>query len=635
MKSRNVFAIVLLVMLLAGSVGVAPKRAAAQGAGLRLSVRSLASRPSGSLPAGSTAPAAGAVQVTANEYVIEDEGDDAAAPDAAARAASGRHFRGTNRLLDKNAAAQRQAAPAAALTDPKVKGVDVAGSSSKLRKSFEGVNLFQQRYVADNGNQFTVEPPDQGICAGNGYVMETVNDTLRIFKTSGEPATGVVSLNQFYGYPSAIDRHANPPTFGPALTDPSCFYDAETQRWFHVVLTIATDPATGDNGGPNYLDIAVSKTADPTGDYRFYSIEVTQDSDGSVVDDAFLGDYPQIGADDNGFYITTNTFPFFKPGFTGAYLYALSKEKLADGTISTFAAGSVPAADGAQTFTLQPAKMGAGAYVSDNNGTEYLVAAGTANSAYANFADVYALTNTESLDDSRPDLSLNIKRLATQVYGDPPPLVEQKNGPIPNGVLNFGAKEPGPIATNDSRMHQAYYTKGLLWSSLTTAVQVGGERRAGVSYFIFNVDPNLSETSVKTQGYIAVENHSLAFPAIAVTKSGKAVLTMSLTGEDYYPSTVFARLDKKGLDDGEVYVYGKGVGPQDGFTEYAPVNDAGDTRPRWGDYSAAATDGSTIWIATEYIAQRCTVSQYKEDFTCGGTRAFFGNWSTRIGAVRP
>src|SRR5438128_10089573 len=43
-----------------------------------------------------------------------------------------------------------------------------AKSNPELKSSFEGLNHFQQRY-SRGGNQFSVEPPDQGLCAGNGF----------------------------------------------------------------------------------------------------------------------------------------------------------------------------------------------------------------------------------------------------------------------------------------------------------------------------------------------------------------------------------------------------------------------------------------------------------------------------------
>ena len=131
-----------------------------------------------------------------------------------------------------------------------------AKSNPTFNTGFEGLNLYQQRY-ARGGNQFTVEPPDQALCVGNGYVVEAVNDVLNVFNTSGQSvlpdntATNIVSgfprnvnhavdLNSFYGYAPAINRTTG--VRAQFVTDPSCLYDAATQRFFVVVLTLETFP---------------------------------------------------------------------------------------------------------------------------------------------------------------------------------------------------------------------------------------------------------------------------------------------------------------------------------------------------------------------------------------------------------
>ena len=35
-----------------------------------------------------------------------------------------------------------------------------------------------------------VEPPDQGLCVGNGYIVEAVNDVMNVFNASGTGYTG-------------------------------------------------------------------------------------------------------------------------------------------------------------------------------------------------------------------------------------------------------------------------------------------------------------------------------------------------------------------------------------------------------------------------------------------------------------
>src|SRR5258708_4179388 len=64
-----------------------------------------------------------------------------------------------------------------------------AKSHPQLNMGFEGLNHYQQRY-SRGGNQFSVEPPDQGLCAGNGFVLEAVNDVFNVF----DAATGNSAL---------------------------------------------------------------------------------------------------------------------------------------------------------------------------------------------------------------------------------------------------------------------------------------------------------------------------------------------------------------------------------------------------------------------------------------------------------
>src|SRR4051812_28662669 len=208
-----------------------------------------------------------------------------------------------------------------------------AKSNPELVKSFNGLSFFDQRF-ANGGNQFSVEPPDQGLCAGNGFVMESVNDVLSIYDTSGHLLRGPVDLNTFYGYAAAINR-ANGRN-GPKVTDPSCYYDADTQRWFQVVLTLDRAGTTSSLAGPNHLDIAVSQTADPTGAWNLYMLPVQNDGTHGTPNHGCalrycLGDYPHIGADANAFFVTTNEFSLFGSGFYGAQIYAISKRALASG----------------------------------------------------------------------------------------------------------------------------------------------------------------------------------------------------------------------------------------------------------------------------------------------------------------
>ena len=104
--------------------------------------------------------------------------------------------------------------------------------------------------TADSGgvNGFDVEPPDQGLCAHSGVQIEAVNLALRVYTESHMALTPTISLNSFFGLPPAFDSTRN--TFGPFLSDPRCYYDAQTGRWFVTVLQIDVNPYSGSAGVP-------------------------------------------------------------------------------------------------------------------------------------------------------------------------------------------------------------------------------------------------------------------------------------------------------------------------------------------------------------------------------------------------
>jgi hypothetical protein len=583
-----------------------------------------------------------------------------------------KHFKSD---VTRNLAGSQTAAAQAAATDrslsrssglrgraaAKVAGARLA-SSPTLNRSFAGLNHRDQR-TANGGNQFSLEPPDQGLCVGNGFVLETVNDVLRVFDKQGNPLTGVTALNAFYGYKPAINRTTG--EFGPFITDPNCLFDKVTRRWFHTVLTLDVDPVSGDFLGPNHLDIAVSKTSDPRGDWAIYVLPVQDDGtqgtpDHDCAGGPCLGDYPQIGADAFGFYITTNEYPFFADGFHAAQLYAFNKFALARNaaTVNVTQFDTIGAVAGNPGFTLRPAVVPSIRYELAQGGTEYFLSSMAAEEANGSGTDnriaIWSLTRTATLLTSNPQPVLRNSIINVGSYSISPK-ADQKPGPFPLGQCINDTTLPTPFGpgcwqvlfvdepAHDeviSHLDQVTFADGLLWSALDTAVNVGGATKAGVEFFV--VKPKVTGTGVSgaivKQGYLGVANNNLTYPAVGVTDAGRAVIAFTLVGADHYPSAAYAGLDAKS-GAGGVRVAAEGKGVSDGFTSYkAFVGDP--PRTRWGDYGAAVADGSSIWIASEYINQTCTLTEWFADAgpnlgSCGGTRTALANWGTRFSEVRP
>jgi hypothetical protein len=554
-----------------------------------------------------------------------------------------------------------------------------AKSNPELSLSIDGLNHFQQRFVAAGGNQFSVEPPDQGLCVGNGFVLETVNQVLRIFDTAGNPLTAPTGLNAFYGYAPAIDRTKNPLQFGPSITDPSCTFDVQTQRWFHVVLTLdRANPSAQDLSGANHLDIAVSVTPNPTGAWNIYSLPVQNDgSQGTpdhdcrmgkkLVHGPCLGDYPQIGANANGFYITTNEFNLFSPGFFhGAQIYAFSKAQLAAGapavTVVQFDTADPSVGvqlNGNPGFTVLPAistdNQFENSHGDNEDGTEYFVSSEAVfqDNGVDNRLRLWSLSRTGSLNRF-PALNLNVSVLSTIPYSVPFRSI-QKPGDVPlaeclsdsslpitstlSGCwrLVTGGKGPFPnteklVDSSDSRVQSVALANGKLWAVLDTGLSIDGDSapRAGIAFFVIN--PHSGR--IHQQGYAGLAGNNVTYPAVAVTESGRGVVGFTILGNDHYPTAAYAGIDAR-MGIGEIHVAAEGVGPDDGFTGYNPVAAFG-SGPRWGDYGAAAKDGNSIWIANEYINQTCIYSTFiSSNFRCGNTRTQLGNWGTRISKIVP
>ena len=588
-----------------------------------------------------------------------------------------------------------------------------AKSNPAFVSGFQGLNFYQQRY-ARGGNQFSVEPPDQGMCAGNGYVVEAVNDVLNVFDTSGtsvlpdNTATNIVGgfprnvnhavdLNSFYGYPPAINRTTG--IRGPDVTDPSCIYDAQTQRFYVLVLTLEVVPTTGAFTHANHLDLAVSQTANPTGAWNIYRINVTNDgtNTGGVNPGPYLGDYPHIGADANGIYLTTNAYPWCCNGFSGAQIYALSKAQLAAGSanvnlvhIDTSGMVNAPSDAGSTQpgFTVWPAQSPGTQFNTDNGGTEFMLSsnaadeathpvAGTGGNYVSNHVVLWSLTNTSSLNSATPALSLDNRLVGSETYALPPKQTQPGSGGAPGvnapqghcindtttvtiagtGCWRLVFNPPGPAHdevvsrpdSNDTRMQQVVYANGKVWGALDTALNPdGGAQRAGIAWFIVN--PNSAKVAL--QGYLGSTGHDFTYPAIAVLPNGRGMMAFTDTGNTTFPSAAYASIDAvAGIGEWDVVPGGAGATVDDGFTSYK--SQVGNPpRTRWGDYGAAAADGNSIWLASEYIGGSCDYTAWGGPFfvggsgdnllgTCGGAshgpgvRAALGNWSTRISRFTP
>ncbi|MDE1922568.1 MAG: hypothetical protein KGI55_04030 [Gammaproteobacteria bacterium] len=511
---------------------------------------------------------------------------------------------------------------------PNPRGSRVIDSSSGVF-GFNGLSQLDQR-VAGTGvftnTQFSLEPPDQGLCAGNGFVVEAVNNAIAVYDRSGNLLAGPEALSQFWGLSPEVIRTANPPIFGQFISDPKCAYDAASGRWF--ISELMQDSGNGGSGR-NFNLIAVSQSSDPRGGFLSLSYDVTDDGLNGTPNDPgcpCFGDQPLLGFDQNGVYQTTNEFG--AATFNGAHVYAIPKQGLIAAANGDFSHLYLVAIDvsqalvpyGGLSYSVQPAVSAGG---DDNGGgegggVEYFLSALQFGAPPYQLLDnrvaVWALGNTQSLRTSTPDLTVSMQVVGSETYGQPNP-AEQRPGPTPLGDAVGNSLEL--INTNDDRMNQVVYANGVLYGSVNTII--GDGTRTGIAWF--GIAPHYGRGGlsgrVVQQGYVAVNGDNVIFPSIAFTADGAGAMAFTLVGADYFPSAAYVR-----LGDGEaspVQIAADGAAPDDGFTGYPALNGGTGNVGRWGDYSAAVADGGALWFATEYVPN--------------APRSAYANWGTFVGKL--
>jgi hypothetical protein len=528
-------------------------------------------------------------------------------------------------LFARDPAASR----AAALKTPSPPGIPVVNNPGAA-SGFNGLSHADQRLAGTGAyanTQPSLEPPDQGLCVGHGFVVEPINDAFAVYNESGTRLTAVNALNQFYKRSPAINRVTG--VTGDFLSDPKCYWDPVGQRFIQTVLEVDA-PGNFDAKAPfnrTHVLIAVSLTSDPTGSWNLYSVDTSDDGQNGTPAHTgcpCLPDQPLLGANRDGVFIDTNEFQdnpsFF---FNGGQIYALGRAALESGASTVvfdhLNVGTVPTGDANLPFwgSIQPATS-----IAPRSGTELLMTGGPEdqfqnNAPLDNRIAAWALTGTQSLNGSSPRLQLSHKVLSSETYGLPINTgATQKPGPTPLGTALGEPLEK--INANDSRMNQVVDLNGILFGGVNTLVAAAdGSTRVGIAYFAVGAigSPFGVIARIISQGYVAAIGENVLFPSIAVNRFGTGAIAFTLSGPDFFPSAAYVRF-VLGRAVGPIHVSGPGVLPEDGFSGYKAEGSPTPGVARWGDYSAAVFADGAVWMGNEFIP--------------GTPRTLFANWGTFV-----
>jgi hypothetical protein len=467
------------------------------------------------------------------------------------------------------------AAPATA--SPQAGSASLAVAPAALLESFNGVSS-RDSAVTNFGQEF--EPPDQGLCVGNGFVVEMVNSAYTVYRPNGAVVAGPFNVN------GPFDEGLNQFT-----SDPRCYYDAATHTWFATILFINSE------SNASSLDVAVNTSGDPTTVWTTYKIDTT--GLGGKTGPRHpgcpcFGDQPTLGIDSQNLYVTTNEFSIVGEQFNGAQIYAFAKKDLfALSSTVHFARFTNLSIGGSVASSVQPATT------TGTPSAEFFLSSLDPTGTFDQRIGVWALTKGALVaKGGKPKLSSLV--LPAEAYGVPPK-AEQRGA---SSLLDAG----------DDRMQQTQFTGTSIWGELDTALTIPGDsaQRAGAAWF--QVEPTVAggvikSAKIKRQGYVAALGNYLLYPAIAVAPSGTAAMVVTASGKTRFPSAAFTTLAPAATSFGPVTIAAPGS------TNYDPGAE------RWGDYSWAVTDptGASAWLATEYVPP-------KSSQTTDGLR----DWGTRV-----
>jgi hypothetical protein len=547
-------------------------------------------------------------------------------------------------------------APPAVSCAPPGQGCDSVSVSPGPARGVIGLDAVDSATQSTNVLGVDVEPADQGLCAGNGYVVEDNNlGEVLIFNDRLGRVSSVIPLDTLMGLTARGWSSGG---------DISCLYDyGNGGHWFFTEFASSGTEASGGAftgcfaGVADACHEAIAVTAgdSPFGPYNVYyaNADYNPSEPGAPY---LLNDFGKIAVTRDAFLYFYDEFPLVTPGigggsFNGAQELAFSKDAMERGepvawpdgrpnpffNVAIENMGTIPTPNGTCAsddtyhlpgitcwYSVIPA-MPPDPRQFDNShgGSGFML---DTLDFYGNGDNRIAVFDWTGLSALNSPFCAACRYLkfggqlfsGTQFYygeGVPAP---QKAGPVPLGQecgaagLSTGTPPPascpeGGIATNGDNFTQASQSQGQLWGAISTEVSqsfgAASETHQGAAYWVIGTRSfdRYGVFTLTSQGYVTPAHEEVEFPVIAAPDHGPAVMFFTLSGNGgpagadhggFYPSTAYGLLTARSGG-----LLGSRISVAD--LGQAPQDGLteylgypGTTRPRWGDYSAGIYDPS-------------------------------------------
>ena len=453
----------------------------------------------------------------------------------------------------------------------------------------KGLNAVDSGTLSTNPNG-DIEPSDQSLCAGNGYIVEANNiGEMMVFSNQLQRKSGAISYDTIMGLTARGWSSGG---------DISCLYDPSNGGHFFFTEIVSSSSEgsggafsgcfTGTIASDCFEGIAVSVGDSPFGPYNVYMVNANYNPNEPGYPYLF-NDFAKIGTTRDAFLLFYDEFPDNGsfPGigggfFNGAQEFAFSKTALELGEPVSLPGGApnpnfnvaienmglVPTPDGTCAsdnefnaagltcwYQVIPAVApDASQFDNQNNGTGFMVGSldfyGSGDTREA----VFYWTNLGALNTKNCNACNSVRfggQIFTSLYyygegqtgaqkADPIPLGDECGAAGLTGSPPALASCPeGGIASNGDGTTQLSQANGQLWFAVTTEVnqtfasESAPETHLGAEYWVVGtqgVNKNGKGLTLTANGYVSAAHEDMEFPTMAATDYGGAIMSFTVNG---------------------------------------------------------------------------------------------------------
>jgi hypothetical protein len=383
-------------------------------------------------------------------------------------------------------------------------------------------------------------PSGCSLAAGPSHLVAAINSAWAVMDKAGNRLLQCECSDWFAGVVSDA-----------LIFNPKVLYDQYSGRWVIAACGLSAD------GQQSWLLLSVSQGRNPRGPWWSWALEAGLDG---AIATPHRADALNLGVDNMGLYLTANMFSP-RGAFQYAKLRIFNKSELYAGEATCWwDFWDLRNVDGSPAFGVQPA------HTFGAPGVEYLVNAGR---------DGLSLTQWSLSHPLSHQPQLQRRAIATAEYHLAP-----------------SARQPGHAAeidTGDTRLGNAVFRNGLLWTAHTVAANWGeAENVAAIQWF--QIHPGAG--TIAQQRIYGAPEQAYFCPAMMVDGQSNLIMVFNRAGAEELPAIRFTgRLSTDTPSTLQASALLK-------------ASSAGGPRA-WGHYNGAAVDpnDTKVWIIGQYAAQ--------------------------------